>query len=468
MMPVGKLVRLVGRNAVRNRRHFILSGFGIVVGIASFVFFLALSMGVRTWVLEMFPIDRVEVIAPRTALVGALGIEAQKKLDDAIVQQIRDHAGVAEVVPRMAIAFPALGVWWYQDTKLKFDMVGDGIDPGYVQKDKNAELFRDWEGEQQKSGQPPATCGPAPKFRCPELNYCDTRNMTCHHRVPMLVSRKLVEIYNTQFAKSRGLPVIGAMEEFIVQRGGLSKMRLYMDLGATMIEATTTNLKAPPRQIEGVLLGINDKAIPIGVTVPIGYVKRWNQEYLGEEAATTYSSIVVRLEDKDDVGPFAAWIEKDLDLRLQDNEGKQFALVIFVVTIFFLLISLIIVTISAINIAHNFFMQVSERRREIGLMRAVGATQGDIRAIILGEAALIGLVSGLAGMGVALLAGLGFDVVVPQFLPELPFQPDSLFSFDWWILAGGLAFSVVFCVLGGFLPAHKAAHMAPAQALVQQ
>ena len=468
MMPVGKLVRLVGRNAVRNRRHFILSGFGIVVGIASFVFFLALSMGVRTWVLEMFPIDRVEVIAPRTALVGALGIEAQKKLDDAIVEQIRDHAGVAEVVPRMAIAFPALGVWWYQDTKLKFDVVGDGIDTDYVKGDKNAELFRDWDAEEKASGQTPATCGPAPKFRCPDLYYCDTRNMTCHHRVPMLVSRKLVEIYNTQFAKSRGLPVIGAMEEFIVQRGGLAKMRLYMDLGATMIEATTTNLKAPPRQIEGVLLGINDKAIPIGVTVPIGYVKRWNQEFLGEEAASTYSSIVVRLEDKDDVGPFAAWIEKDLDLRLQDNEGKQFALVIFVVTIFFLLISLIIVTISAINIAHNFFMQVSERRREIGLMRAVGATQGDIRAIILGEAALIGLVSGLAGMGVALLAGLGFDVVVPQFLPELPFQPDSLFSFDWWILGGGLAFSVVFCILGGFLPAGKAAKMAPAQALVQQ
>ena len=33
---------------------------------------------------------------------------------------------------------------------------------------------------------------------------------------------------------------------------------------------------------------------------------------------------------------------------------------------------------------------------------------------------------------------------------------------------GGLVFSVVFCILGGFLPSHKAAHMAPAQALVQQ
>ena len=467
-MPFSKLVRLVGQNAVRNRRHFILSGFGIVVGIAAFVFFLALSMGVRDWVLQMFPIDRVEVIAPRTALVGSLGLEVQKKLDDGVVEQIRAHDGVAEVVPRMAMAFPSMGVWYYQDTKLKFDVVGDGIDESYLAGEPGMEKFKDWEAEREAKGEKPQTCGPAPKFKCPDLHYCDTRDMTCHHRVPLIVSRKLVEIYNTQFAKSRGLPVIGAMEEFIVQRGGLSKMRIYIELGGTMIEATTTKLDAGPREIEGVMLGINEKAIPIGITVPIGYVKRWNQEFLGEEAASTYSSIVVRLEDKDDVGPFAAWIEKDLDLRLQDSEGKQFALVIFVVTLFFLLISLVIVTISAINIAHNFFMQVSERRREIGLLRAVGATRGDIRGIILGEAALIGLVSGLAGIGVAMLAGLGFDLVVPKFLPELPFQPKSMFDFTWWILGGGLSFAVVFCVLGGYLPARKAARMAPAQALAQQ
>ena len=75
-----------------------------------------------------------------------------------------------------------------------------------------------------------------------------------------------------------------------------------------------------------------------------GLSRRWRS------AATTYSSVVVKLDRKDDVGPFAAWVERDLDLRLQDSDGKQFALVIFVVTMFFLLISLIIISISAINI----------------------------------------------------------------------------------------------------------------------
>ncbi|HTE53917.1 MAG TPA: ABC transporter permease [Kofleriaceae bacterium] len=466
MMSPGRLARLVGHNAIRNRRHFALSAFGIVVGIAAFIFFLALSMGVRGWVLELFPIDQVEVIAPRTSLIGSLGMESQADLNDAVAAKIREHDGVRAVVPRMSIAFPALGVWWYQDTKLKFDVVGDGINPTYLADEPQGALFRDYEAEEK--GKPAVQCGPAPKLFCPDLNYCDTRNNTCHHRVPMLVSRKLVEIYNTQFAKSRGLPVIGAMEEFIVQRGGLSKMRLHLDLGATMIEATTSTLRGPPRRIEGVLLGISDKAIPIGVTVPIGYVERWNREYLGDEAASTYSSIVVQLDGKDQVGPFASWVEKQLGLRLQDSQGQQFATVIFVVTLFFLLISFCIVTISAINIAHNFFMQVSERRREIGLLRALGASQADIRGVFLGEAALIGLVAGVVGMGAAVATGTAVNLLARQFLPDLPFQPASFFAFEWWILAGGLVFSVLFCLLGGFLPARKAARMAPAQALAQQ
>ena len=85
-MPLAKLVRLVGGNAVRNRRHFALSAFGIVIGIAAFVFFVSLSMGVRGVVLDIFPLDRVEVVAPKTNL---LGVQMATKLDDAVVAKIR-------------------------------------------------------------------------------------------------------------------------------------------------------------------------------------------------------------------------------------------------------------------------------------------------------------------------------------------------------------------------------------------
>jgi putative ABC transport system permease protein len=112
-------------------------------------------------------------------------------------------------------------------------------------------------------------------------------------------------------------------------------------------------------------------------------------------------------------------------------------------------------------------MQVSERRREIGLLRAVGATRLDVRLIILGEAGLIGIIGGILGIGVAWLGAIVVDWASATYLPRFPFKPTSYFDFEPWILALGLIFSTVFCVLGGFLPARKASRLQPAQALAQ-
>jgi len=113
-------------------------------------------------------------------------------------------------------------------------------------------------------------------------------------------------------------------------------------------------------------------------------------------------------------------------------------------------------------------MQVSERRREIGVLRAVGATRADVKLIILGEAALIGVIGGLLGVLVALGGAALVDWASATYLPRFPFKPKTYFDFEPWIIALGLGFSTVFCVLGGFLPAGKASGIAPAQALAAQ
>jgi ABC-type antimicrobial peptide transport system permease subunit len=110
---------------------------------------------------------------------------------------------------------------------------------------------------------------------------------------------------------------------------------------------------------------------------------------------------------------------------------------------------------------------VSDRRREIGVLRAVGATQIDVRLIILGESALIGIIGGLIGVLVAVLAATAIDAASASLLPAFPFKPETYFDFEPWIIAAGLVFSILFCVFGGFLPARKAALMEPAQALAQ-
>ncbi|RMH45025.1 MAG: ABC transporter permease [Deltaproteobacteria bacterium] len=501
-MPFRKLVAMVLRNAVRNRGEFALSAFGIVVGIAAFVFFLGLSGGVRAVILgeDLFPIDRLEVVAPKVNV----GIELGARLDDSVVERIRARPEVEYAIPRMRLSFPARGEGKFEGQHIPLELGGfcDGIETSFVAGESFADLFRDWEtddylaqadacavrdryvcprrgfacgsdrlchplGRRPEPGEALDPCLRVDDYYCEDSahHYCDLRDRKCHHRVPVLVSPAFIEIFNNSFAASHGLPRIptGGITAFIALRG-YRAMGFDIVLGESYVSGSKA-VKAPPRRVGAYVIGETNKAMPIGATIPIDYIKRWNREYEGDDAAAQYSSIVVKVRDKEDIARFSAWLRSDLGLELEDSQGERFATAIFIVTALFVLISFIIVLISAINIAHTFFMQVSERRREIGLLRALGATQADVRLLILGEASVIGLIGGGVGVGLAVAAGWAIDMASKRWLPEFPFKPETYFSFGPAIVAGGVVFAVLFCILGGYLPARRAARMEPAQAL---
>jgi putative ABC transport system permease protein len=515
-MPVGNLARMVTANTWRSPRHFVLSAFGIVIGIATFVLFLASTEQVAAVLEKIFPVEQVKVVAPQTSLAGK---DLSKKLDDNTVRTLQERPEVKQALPRMALGFPAFGRGDFESNDLRFEVGGfaDGIAASYVDDDDRIrKLFKDWDADThdkyrvacvppphlpdeviQSPGLPPqphdvetdwagnpipgsaAVPDPAPADPnkpkpyynpCPNPDeyYCDEADNSCHHRVPVVMSPTMIELYNSQFAKSHGLPIADTdFVKFITQRGGLSAMRFSIGLGLTTIAGTNTSIQHPPRRVEAVLVGISDKAMPIGMTAPIDYIRRWNREFMGEEAARTYSSIVVTLADRNDQAVLDNWVEEDLHLSIEDSLGKRFATVVFVIRVVLLVISFVIIGISAINIAHNFFMQVTERRRELGLLRAVGATQSDVRMVVLGEAALIGVLGGVMGILLGYTLAVGVDWVSVHYLPRFPYKPDTWFTFRWWILAMGLAFAAGFAVLGGYLPARRASNMEPAQALSQ-
>ena len=112
-----------------------------------------------------------------------------------------------------------------------------------------------------------------------------------------------------------------------------------------------------------------------------------------------------------------------------------------------------------------FFMLIYQRKRELGLFRALGGSKADVRRIIMGEAALIGLLGGVLGC----LAGFGASKLV-DFLarqaPEFPLQTGEFSLFDLG-LAGRHRCRHPLCVVGAFFPAHTAAKQEPAAALTQ-
>jgi putative ABC transport system permease protein len=120
----------------------------------------------------------------------------------------------------------------------------------------------------------------------------------------------------------------------------------------------------------------------------------------------------------------------------------------------FLGLGAVALLVGAVGVANIMVISVLERRSEIGLRRALGATRGQIRTQFLAEAILLSLAGGAAGVAIGSAAtslyasGHGQPVVIP---PEA------------W--AGGLAAAIVIGALAGLLPAIRAARLSPTQAL---
>jgi putative ABC transport system permease protein len=120
----------------------------------------------------------------------------------------------------------------------------------------------------------------------------------------------------------------------------------------------------------------------------------------------------------------------------------------------FLGLGVVALLVGAVGVANIMIISVLERRQEIGLRRALGATRGQIRTQFLAEAVLLALIGGIAGdIAGAIATGIyaqikGWPIVIP---PEA------------W--AGGLAAALVIGALAGLLPAIRAARLSPTQAL---
>jgi putative ABC transport system permease protein len=126
--------------------------------------------------------------------------------------------------------------------------------------------------------------------------------------------------------------------------------------------------------------------------------------------------------------------------------------------------------VAAIGIANTMAMSILERTREIGLMKAVGATNRDVLAIFLGEAAGIGFLGGLGGVIIGWLAGQGLNVLAIVYLASQAGQqggaPPSVAVYTpFWLPLFALIFSTFIGMLSGLYPALRAATMIPVLAL---
>ena len=120
----------------------------------------------------------------------------------------------------------------------------------------------------------------------------------------------------------------------------------------------------------------------------------------------------------------------------------------------FLGLGAVALLVGAIGVANIMVIAVLERRSEIGLRRALGATRGQIRVQFLAEAILLSLAGGVTGVVIGLAATTAYA--------RSHGEPVTIPPEAW---AGGLAAAIVIGALAGLLPAIRAARLSPTEAL---
>ncbi|MDD5040504.1 MAG: ABC transporter permease [Patescibacteria group bacterium] len=121
--------------------------------------------------------------------------------------------------------------------------------------------------------------------------------------------------------------------------------------------------------------------------------------------------------------------------------------------------------VAAIGIINTMVMAGYERIREIGVMRACGATRKTIRRLFTFEAALLGFIGGVFGLALSYGIGKAANIIADKYASSIDLPFDKVASFPWWLIVGVLAFTTVIGLLSGLGPAVRSSRLNPVDAL---
>ena len=186
----------------------------------------------------------------------------------------------------------------------------------------------------------------------------------------------------------------------------------------------------------------------------------------GANGKTTYASLAVRAKSPSQVEKIESAI-KDMGFSTFSLLDATRNLRIFF-TIFDSLLGIfgsLALAVSTLGIINTLVMAILERRREIGVLKALGAADRDVKQLFFAEAGVMGLMGGIFGVGMGWVIGRVVTFGTNVYLRRQDLPPAHVFSVPLWLIFGGIVFSVVVSLVAGLYPASRAARLNPVEAL---
>jgi len=181
---------------------------------------------------------------------------------------------------------------------------------------------------------------------------------------------------------------------------------------------------------------------------------------------TDYDKVVVKVKNLDDLPTVKTAIEKQMNKRdtiVDVMDTRKTMETIFAafgqITTFVTAIGGISMIVAGVSILNIMMMSVTERIKEIGIMRSIGAQKKEVMWMFLYEALILGIAGSLIGGVLSLVGGYAISSMMLQTTKYL-FVPSSLVNIVY-----GVTFGIVVCLICGIYPAWRAANLNPIDAL---
>lgn len=446
-MKFSDLIAMCARSLWRRKVRTLLTVFGVVIGTCSIIVMVSLGIGIgeynMQWINQMGDLTIITVYPDWNSSTSD-----QVKLNDEKVAAIKKLENVTVATPFMSLDAWSMPLGSDDRYKYQGSIVGVDLDAleafGYTAA--TGRLFN--------SGDPDnvAVFGSEAAYQFMDTkrkrnNYVDsTPDMNGKVKDPFVNAMKddfqfyLVN-QNDQNANGNKLPD---------RKSTLDKLKVV----GVLDPGESSNWQF-------------DKSYTIYVS--INYAMKLQAEYNKvngtRSSEKTYSQVYVKAADIDTVEQ----VEEDIkamgfqtssmaSVRKQMSEQMQ--------TIQLVLggIGGISMIVAALSITNTMIMSIYERTREIGVMKVLGCRLGNIRAMFLGEAAMIGLIGGAVGVGIS----FGISSVLNLLLGGamgMGYGGGSLSIIPFWLVLLGMAFATGVGLVAGVAPANRAVKISAIEAI---
>ena len=472
------LLKLAFRNLREAKLRATLTSMGVIVGVAVIVTMVSFGLGLQRNLLSRFKaLDLFnEMSVYGKSIAGAL--DRSRRTDrppgprlpnaDAPTHFL-DEAAVSEIAKLPGVVYVEPAVFFFVQIRTNGKTFGDDVAGCNVPN--LSSRFKEFEAGQMIS---------SPNADEAVVSFEFLRNAgfaapadAIGKTIEFLVPAKDAKTEDNEEDQPSffGLPLGG--EETPQPKGGIEVARTFKIVGV-LKEVKPNGGPGPSR-------GLMPTA---EINIPIAAAHQWSIEHTGEQTKVimalaresgvisdndkpSYLSAVVRVTD-----PVAL---TDVRKRIKDMGLGSFSIVdqLDQIRTVFLIINSVLgmlggisLLVASFGIANTMIMSILERTREIGIMKAIGAEDREIKLIFFFEAAVIGVVGGVIGSIAAWL----IDVVANRLAYRFILKPQGASFVDFfhlppWLWLGAILFALGVSILAALYPAARAARIDPVRAL---